>query len=163
MSIRILHFSDLHLSGDAEKQINTSTRLGFLFNSIVKLQESDGKRVDIVVFTGDLIDKGGKDFSTITDGFQAFKDQVLTPLTDKAGIQPDRIVFLPGNHDTQSSDIKEMRDKRNLLEDYPHSSEREINSILNISNGDKELVIKRTKEFKRFELEYFSHYKHFFI
>lgn len=159
MSIRILHFSDLHLSGDAEKQINTSTRLGFLFNSIVKLQESDGKRVDIVVFTGDLIDKGGKDFSTITDGFQAFKDQVLTPLTDKAGIQPDRIVFLPGNHDTQSSDIKEMRDKRNLLEDYPHSSEREINSILNISNGDKELVIKRTKEFKRFELEYFSHYK----
>ena len=158
MSIRILHFSDLHLSGDADKQKTTNTRLGFLFNSIIKLQESDGKRVDIVVFTGDLIDKGGKDFKTITEGFQSFREQVLTPLTEKVGIRPDRIIFLPGNHDTQSSDIKEMRDKRNLLEDYPHSTEREINSILNISNGDKELVIKRTKEFKRFEFEYFSQF-----
>ena len=158
MSIRILHFSDLHLSGEAEKQKNTCARLGFLFNSIVKLQENDGKRVDIVVFTGDLIDKGGESFNTIAEGFQAFKDQVLTQLTEKTGIRPERIVFLPGNHDTQSSSKEAMRGKRNLIEEYPHSTEGEINAILNLED-DKELVIQRTKEFKRFENDYYSQNK----
>lgn len=158
MSIRIIHFSDLHLSGDADKQKYANIRLGFLFNSIIKLQESDGKQVDIVVITGDLINKGGKDFHTIAEGFQTFKDQVLTPLTEKVGIRQDRIVFLPGNHDTQSNDINAMRGKRNLFDERKHKTEKEINDILNITDGDKELVIQRTKEFKKFELEYYSQY-----
>lgn len=159
MSIRILHFSDLHLSGNADKQKKTDVRLGFLFDSIKKLQESEGKKVDIVVFTGDLIDKGGMDYNTIEEAFQSFKKQVLTSLTEKVGIRPERIVFLPGNHDTQSSSKEAKRNKRNLLEDYQHSTEREINAILNLADGDKELVIQRTKEFKKFENDYYTQYK----
>ena len=157
MSIRLLHFSDLHLSGDGSKQENTKARLGFLFDSLMKIQE-DGKPVDIVVFTGDLIDKGGKDFPSIADGFHAFEEQVLKPLTEKVGIRPERIVFLPGNHDTQSSTKDAMRGKRNLLDDYAHRTEKEINQILNISDDDKALIIQRTKVFKEFEKDYYSRY-----
>ena len=157
MSIRLLHFSDLHLSGDGSKQENTKARLGFLFDSLMKIQE-DGKPVDIVVFTGDLIDKGGKDFPSIADGFHAFEEQVLKPLTEKVGIRPERIVFLPGNHDTQSSTKDAMRGKRNLLDDYAHRTEKEINQILNISDDDKDLIIQRTKVFKEFEKDYYSRY-----
>ena len=73
MSIRILHFSDLHLSGDASNQENTKARLGFLFDSLIKIQEKDGKAVDLVVFTGDLIDKGGKDLPSMSQGFSALE------------------------------------------------------------------------------------------
>lgn len=157
MSIRLLHFSDLHLSGDVSKQDNTKARLGFLFDSLIKIQE-DGKPVDIVVFTGDLIDKGGKDYPSIADGFHAFEEQVLKPLIEKVGIRPERIVFLPGNHDTQSSTKEAKRGKRILLEENAHRTEKEINQILNISDDDKDLIIQRTKVFKEFEKDYYSRY-----
>ena len=158
MSIRILHFSDLHLSGDASKQENTKARLGFLFDSLIKIQEKDRKAVDIVVFTGDLIDKGGIDFPSISEGFHAFEEQVLRPLTEKVGVNPARIIFLPGNHDTESSNKDAKRGKRNLLEEHAHSTEGEINAILNIGDEDKNLIIQRTKEFKLFEGTYYSKY-----
>ncbi len=157
MSIRILHFSDLHLSSDVNRQENTKARLGFLFDSLIKIQE-DGKPVDIVVFTGDLIDKGGKDYPSIADGFHAFEEQVLKPLTEKVRIRPERIVFLPGNHDTESSTKEAKRGKRILLEENAHRTEKEINQILNISDDDKDLIIQRTKVFKEFEKDYYSRY-----
>lgn len=156
MSIRLLHFSDLHLSGDVNMQENTKVRLGFLFDSLIKIQE-DGKPVDIVVFTGDLIDKGGNDYPTIADGFHAFEEQVMKPLIKKVGIRPERIVFIPGNHDTQCSTKEAKRGKRILLEEYAHGTEKEINSLLNNSD-DKELIIQRTKDFKVFEKDYYSKY-----
>lgn len=159
MSIRLLHFSDLHLSGDVNNQENTNARLGFLFDSLVKLQENEGKQVDMVVFTGDLIDKGGKDFPSVSVGFRAFEEQVLKPLTEKVGVPPERIVFLPGNHDTQSSTKSPMRDKRNLLDEHKHTTEKEINAIINISDDDKALVIQRTKAFKEFEKDYYTRFK----
>lgn len=158
MSIRILHFSDLHLSGDASNQENTKARLGFLFDSLIKIQEKDGKAVDLVVFTGDLINKGGKDFPSISQGFSAFEEQVLRPLIEKVGINPARIVFLPGNHDTESSTKEAKRGKRNLLEEHAHRTEGEINAILNIGDEDKDLIIQRTKEFKLFERSYYSRF-----
>ena len=129
MSIRLLHFSDLHLSGDGNKQENTKARLGFLFDSLVKIQE-DGNPVDIVVFTGDLIDKGGMDYPSIADGFHAFEEQVLKPLIEKVGIRPERIVFLPGNHDTQSSTKEAKRGKRILLEENAHRTEKRLIKFL---------------------------------
>lgn len=157
MSIRLLHFSDLHLSGDESKRENTKARLGFLFDSLIKIQE-DGKPVDIVVFTGDLIDKGGKDFPSIANGFHVFEEQVMKPLIEKIGIRPERIVFLPGNHDTQSSTKDAKRGKRILLEENAHRTEKEINQILNISDEDKDLIIQRTKVFKEFEKNYYYRY-----
>lgn len=156
MSIRLLHFSDLHLSGDANKQDNTNARLGFLFDSLIKIQEKDGKLVDIVVFTGDLIDKGGCDFPIIAEGFHAFEELVLKPLTEKVGIQPERIVFLPGNHDTECTTKEAKRGKRNLLVEHAYRTEKDINAILSISDDDKELITQRTKAFKEFEKGYYG-------
>ena len=157
MSIRLLHFSDLHLSCDVNKQKNTKVRLGFLFNSLIKIQE-DGKPVDVVVFTGDLIDKGGKDFPSIADGFHAFEEHVMKPLIEKVGIRPERIVILPGNHDTESSTKEAMRGKRNLIEEHAFDTEKDINSILSIGDDDRKLVLQRTKAFKEFEKDYYSRY-----
>lgn len=156
MSIRILHFSDLHLSGDSNRQENTNARLSFLFDSLQKMQEDEGKQIDIIVFTGDLVDKGGHDFQTIGDGFHSFEEKVLIPLSERIGIHLGRIVFLPGNHDTQSSTVSAIRGKRNLLDDYSHKTEHEINAFLSLDGEDRELVIQRTKEFKKFENEYYS-------
>lgn len=158
MSIRILHFSDLHLSGDVNKQDHTNARLGFLFDSLLKMQEDEGKGVDIIVFTGDLIDKGGSDFPTISEGFHFFEEKVLITLSERIGIHPGRIVFLPGNHDTQSSSIGAKRGKRILLDDYAHETEKEINAFLCLGGEDRELVLQRTKEFKRFEREFYTKY-----
>lgn len=159
MSIRILHFSDLHLSDDANKNENTKARLCFLFDSLIKMQESEEKQIDLIVFTGDLLNKGGESFSSITDGFHAFETLVLNPLTEKVGIRPERMVFLPGNHDTESSTKEAMRGKRNLIVEYNPVTEKEINQVINISDDDKSLVIQRTKAFKEFEVDYYGRFK----
>lgn len=156
MSIRLLHFSDLHLS--VNNLANTEARLGFLFDSLLKIQEQDGKQVDVVVFTGDLVDKGGSEFSSIEDGLLAFKERVIKPLAEKVGISPSRIVILPGNHDTQSSTKTAKRNKKNLRDEYKLSSEREINALINVNDEDRELVIQRTSAFKKFEKDFYTEF-----
>ena len=57
MSLRILHFSDLHLVKD---EPSMKTLLMHFIQSMDEIQK-DGN-IDLVVFTGDLVDKGGCSF-----------------------------------------------------------------------------------------------------
>jgi len=50
---------------------------------------------DLVLFTGDLIAKGGYSDTSI----QMAIDEFIVPLLDAAAIQPSQLVLVPGNHD----------------------------------------------------------------
>ncbi len=67
MALRILHLSDLHLINHSE---HTNALLTSLLNSMGRLGQDGG--IDLVIFTGDLIDKGGSSFGSIGAAFSAF-------------------------------------------------------------------------------------------
>lgn len=148
MSLRILHFSDLHLVKDNRSMQNM---LMYLVKSMAEIQE-DGN-IDIVIFTGDLIDRGGVDFDNITTAFENFKEMVIKPILDKLNLPKERFVFIPGNHDTENN-LENQYAKEGILSHSPHDNYEEIINMKN-SEVNFRMVRKRTQAFKNFEKSYY--------
>jgi predicted MPP superfamily phosphohydrolase len=86
--MNILHISDLHYNG-------TSARLSEkVITRVAECVKSGGKKVDFVIFTGDLV------FSaTVKSHFDAAKQQLFDYLSKELGVAPNNFIFCPGNHD----------------------------------------------------------------
>ena len=149
MMLRILHLSDLHL---VKEHPAMDTLLMYLNRSMDEIQEDRG--IDLVVFTGDLIDKGGASFGNINTAFKKFEEVVITPILEKLKLSKDRFVFIPGNHDTEN-DIGKQYMKKGFLGENPHDDYEKIISIKN-SPKNQDIVRVRTKAFKDFERLYYT-------
>jgi len=94
MGLKILHLSDLHISfkEDSNHEI--------LRKNIIKYLEENSVKVDIVAFTGDIIDRNDVEaFSKAIDFF----DNLLRV----CGLSKDRLVVVPGNHDMERNSLVE--------------------------------------------------------
>ena len=73
--MRILHFSDFHLrpNGQGKRSMDIFNRM------MEKLQEINlEENIDLVIFSGDMIDKGGKDFNmSLDDSSFGFRFQAV--------------------------------------------------------------------------------------
>ena len=69
--VRILHLTDFHLDFRTLKDWNNFYKDAF-FAKLTELNLE--KPIDFVLFTGDLLDKGGKDFKGAKKGFEEFKN-----------------------------------------------------------------------------------------
>lgn len=151
MMLRILHLSDLHL---VKEHPAMDALLMYLNRSIDEIQKNGG--IDLVIFTGDLVDKGGYSFGDINVAFKKFEEVVITPILEKLRLSKDRFVFIPGNHDTENNTIRSI-EKIGIIESY---SLKEKQQIIDLKNStDKlimELLYSRTKTFKEFEKCYYS-------
>lgn len=79
MPIRLIHFSDLHLSlMDDENVINLVHEMT---QTLLKLSVQHS--IDLIIFTGDMIDRGGKNFQTISEAFECFKKNCNGPYLRK--------------------------------------------------------------------------------
>lgn len=128
------------------------TLLMYLNRSMDEIQEDRG--IDLVIFTGDLIDKGGASFGDINTAFKKFEEVVITPILEKLKLSKDRFVFIPGNHDTEN-DIGKQYMKKGFLGENPHDDYEKIISIKN-SPKNQDIVRVRTKAFKDFERLYYT-------
>jgi 3',5'-cyclic AMP phosphodiesterase CpdA len=59
-------------------------------------------QVDFVCFSGDLA------FSARPDQYQAARAQLLDPVLDAVGLDPQRLFIVPGNHDLDRAHVAEM-------------------------------------------------------
>ncbi len=91
--IRLLHLSDLHLTGTTP----IAARLQWLFDDLKHDAGLNLKRLDYVVISGDFTDRGG------TEGFEKAYEFV-SGLTQEFGLSAERCIFVPGNHD-----VKDLR------------------------------------------------------
>lgn len=149
MSLRILHFSDLHLMKNSQAM---DTLLMYFNQSMDEIQKDDG--IDLVIFTGDLIDKGGASFGDINAAFKKFEEVVIIPILEKLKLPKERFVFIPGNHDTEN-DIGKQYMKIGFLGENLHDDHEKIISIKN-SPQNHDIVRARTKAFKDFEKLYYT-------
>ena len=58
-TIKILHFSDFHLDAKHEKEAEQ------LVSKMIGAIRKDGIVVDLIIFSGDMIDKGGAGYGDI--------------------------------------------------------------------------------------------------
>lgn len=62
--INILHFSDFHLDANHEKDANR------ILDKMVSCIHEDNKTIDLIIFSGDMINQGGRNYPNIDDAFK---------------------------------------------------------------------------------------------
>jgi predicted phosphodiesterase len=97
LNMRILHISDFHLSNDKSK-IDKSQ---MVVNGLLKTVETANqeKSIDLVIFSGDAVNKGGEGFDSLEEGFLSFQTILIEPLMDVLQQPLTNFVWCIGNHD----------------------------------------------------------------
>lgn len=117
--MRILHFSDVHLSLD--KKAATEMLRDKMMDKLSSIIDSPNGKIDLVIFTGDLIDKCCKDddgnsFANLREGLNCFVDLFVKPLMKLLCLPTDRFIITMGNHEIIRSKASDD-DKRILKKD----------------------------------------------
>ena len=95
--MKILHISDFHLSND-DVNIQKSQRIvNSLIEALDRVQQDN--TIDLVIFSGDAINKGGAGFDSLEDAFLSFQTILIEPLMAKLNLSKDKFVWCIGNHD----------------------------------------------------------------
>ncbi|WP_312082891.1 metallophosphoesterase [Epilithonimonas hominis] len=156
--IRILHLTDFHLNKRTLKDWNDFYKKAF-FEKLDDLQKE--KTIDLVAFTGDLIDKGGIDFKTegdtlspATKGFNIFQKEIIEEILKKLNLEIDRFIICPGNHDINRFADDEFDE--NGMKATLTSTEKVIDFIDKSNENESFKRIERIKEYKNFESELYK-------
>ena len=92
--MRILHFSDFHLSKDGIRQ--SRKLVDRMLDCLLPLNNK--KKFDLVVFTGDMVDKGGMSFGNTKTAYDTFRTEVIDRLCNKLDIPISAFYVCPGYH-----------------------------------------------------------------
>ncbi|MCF2445766.1 metallophosphoesterase [Dyadobacter sp. CY345] len=145
--MRIIQLSDIHLSIQNLQDLR-NYYIEALVEDLSKFHKSTP--IDIILFTGDLVDKGG---SSLGEQFyQHFQNEVVHPIADKLKFPLDRIFFVPGNHDINREEIDEQAEfflSSKLTKDLANNELIKMRNEFTRSN-------ERIKKFKDFESNFHS-------
>ena len=146
--ITIAHLSDFHMNNhtlyDWENYLKDS------MVEVIKDKMIDAEHT-IIVCTGDLIDKAGKDFGGIEPALSKFKEKVIDVLMQETGISLDHFVIIPGNHDINRSKDDDY-ENLGLIAKFTKEGYWAVNDYATeILNGPERKSTKRCIEYKNFE------------
>lgn len=97
--VRVLHLSDLHFS--KRRAWDQDPVLAALARDVARLRD-DGHAPDLVAITGDVADRGTPDEYALAARF------IREHLLPACGVDTDRLLLVPGNHDVDRSVVKRV-------------------------------------------------------
>ena len=147
--IQIIHISDFHLDS---KPI--SIKKTDLINALIDDLNSQDINLSkcIIVISGDLIDKGGKDFASTKDAFKFFQEIFVDEFSKRLSIKKEQFFFVPGNHDIDRNKIESIVEKGTAEEVSTISG---INDFI-LKNREKSKYLDRLKDYKEFEQDCYA-------
>lgn len=150
--MRIVHLSDIHLSAG-----NKYAYENYFKDALIQdlLNYHNQVKIDIIAITGDLVDRGGHSLlssDSAVSPFHIFQDVVITPIMENLQLRPEQIIFVPGNHDIDETNIKLVDEKNIIL----NLNEQNIIEYLNQNEINFEHS-ERIKGFKEFEKEFHAY------
>ena len=147
--IQIIHISDFHLDS---KPI--SIKKTDLINALIDDLNSQDINLSkcIIVISGDLIDKGGKDFASTKDAFKFFQEIFVDEFSKRLSIKKEQFFFVPGNHDIDRNKIESIVEKGTAEEVSTISG---INDFI-LKNREKSKYLDRLKDYKEFEQDFYA-------
>lgn len=146
--LRIVHLSDIHLE---KNNMDLETVVTSLCNQLKEY--NDKRQIDIIIFSGDLIDKGAESFNkNFKEAYSFFEKLVINKISSNINISRNRFFFVPGNHDVDrnADDKIDEEGLKAILVDSKSVNEH-------IDKG-KTKGIQRILPFKEFEREYYRSY-----
>jgi possible phosphohydrolase len=143
--MRILHLSDIH--SDKNNIEGTKLLIKKLTSALDKIQKESP--VDLVVFSGDAINRGGISCDNVSSAFKIFEIHVVTPILDTLSLDKSRIIIGIGNHDIERNAIDEFTEEG--LTSKLKNEEDVSNVILS-----KPQMANRCKAFKNFESNFYQ-------
>jgi 3',5'-cyclic AMP phosphodiesterase CpdA len=141
--IRYLHLSDLHLTSHAAGgqpglgHIDQRAVLDSLLKKIQDLTSTQGK-LDFAVLSGDVAFGGKREEYEVAQRF-------CSDLAHIAGIPPQRMYIVPGNHDVDRSRVE--RTDRDFFCNFP--DKKSIDNVL-LSSRSKPFLLDKFQEFFEF-------------
>ena len=154
--MRIVHLTDLHLSKENIDPLKQTLLNPFLTDL---RKWSKPTPVDLVLLTGDLVDKGGASFQTNEDYYAEIETLYIDKICDVLSISKDRFIFIPGNHDVCEGKIDDISESGILqFKDIAR-----INRYVGDYKSDFHSGIERLKEYKKFEARFHSNTQNKYI
>ena len=137
-----LHLSDWHQKGE---EFGRQVVRDKLIEDIQKRSEisPDLAKIDFIVFSGDLANSGSR------QEYEAAQRYLLDPVLEATGLNPDRLFFVPGNHDFDRNKI-ELLPSRIL---NPFQNEDDVNEWLTVQDKRNE-ILKPFRAYKEFITQY---------
>lgn len=100
--LNILHISDTHIQEKDQKDISDISQK--LIADVLRVQEEQHIKIDLVCFTGDLIQSGCNAVSG--ENQMSIANKILVqPLLSALELQKAQFIFVPGNHEVDTSKI----------------------------------------------------------
>lgn len=115
--LNILHISDAHIQMKDKEEIKDM--VGKLMEDVVKVQEQEKIKIDLICFTGDLIQRGDKSFCGEKQ-WNLAQSVLVEPLLEELKLTKNDFIMVPGNHEVDISKIDPIIEKGllvNSLED----------------------------------------------
>ena len=144
--MRLIQLSDIHLN-----QENLTNLKDFYIEALLKDLASfnNERQIDLVLITGDLIDKGGESFG-VENPYNIFKTEIIDKIITALNIDSGQILMIPGNHDIERRKIKEENEfflAERLTLDLANERSEKFRDEFNDDN-------ERIQRFKEFEKEF---------
>ncbi len=143
--MRVIQLSDIHLSKENLEDLR-NYYLQALIDDLKRFHEQIP--IDVILFTGDLVDKGGESLGT--DPYKVFHQEVITPILKALDINPDKVLLVPGNHDVSRQEIEQFSEA-GLCTTLDSSLANEL--LLKMESGFIS-ANKRIERFKSFEQQF---------
>lgn len=150
--IQIVHISDFHLDSEI-----ISSKKKELINALIedlKKNKVDSSKC-IFAISGDLIDKGGYQFSSIKKAFDLFKESFIDVISENLSISNDQFFFVPGNHDVDRKKVESIVENGTLAE---VSSSKGIKDFIT-KNRVSSKYLDRIEDYKNFERDFYRNSK----
>lgn len=147
--IQIIHISDFHLDSNPisyKKEQLVNALICDLKEQITTLENS------LFVISGDLIDRGGLNFSSSYEAFTYFKEKFIDKLKNELKVSYDQFFFVPGNHDVDRKKVDSIIENGTLA---AVSSGDGINKFIN-DNKLQSKYLERLEDFKSFEKTFYK-------
>lgn len=155
--MRIIHLSDIHYSYESwHKQVFDAIAIPSLIEDL-KLRHAETP-IDLIVISGDLINKGGKSFFDPADqgkpspqiAFQKFNEDFIQKIVKELKISPLQFILVPGNHDVdQNADTK-------IIEKGVNAELRDDATVSDYMSNDSDEGIKRILPYNEFKNDFYK-------
>lgn len=146
--MRIIHFSDSHLRPG--KNIAKGQTLAGHFIDALKVIHAQ-KPIDLIIFSGDMIDKGGDGFPSMDIAFSNYKALIIDKILSEVGLTQEHFVFVCGNHDVVRDNDSKYEEK-GLLDDL--ACIQNLDDF--VRDPESEKHVKRIEPFNKFRSSFFS-------
>lgn len=143
--MNILHLSDIHFSVN-DKSFNHNVLQPLLSDLALQLKTYT---FDLVVFTGDMIDKAGESYGVL-DSLDTFSNEVIQPILSLLNLPSKMFLMIPGNHDIDRSRTTFF------TEDGLRKNLKTSEDIENALYKPSDLSLERIEDYKTFENYYYN-------